>query len=53
MLHAPLADLPSVQRLGQEMVDLGQPFRALPAPLGGGIETRIVQGNGGMVSQPL
>ena len=53
MLHNPLADLPSVQRLGQEMADFGQTFRGLPAPLGGGIETCIVQGNRGMVGQPL
>ena len=53
MLHDPLTDLRGVQRLGQEMADFGQTFRGLPAPLGGGIETRIVQGNRGMVGQPL
>ena len=53
MLHDPLTDLRGVQRLGQEMADFGQTFCGLPPPLGGGIETRIVEGNRGMVGQPL
>ena len=53
MRHDPLTDLRGVQRLGQEMADFGQTFRGLPAPLSGGIEPRIVEGNRGMVGQPL
>jgi hypothetical protein len=35
------------------MANFSQTFRGLPAPLSGGIEPRIVQGNRGMVGQPL
>ena len=53
MIHDPLTDLHGVQRLGEEMTDFGQTFRGLPAPLGGSIETRIMEGNCGKVGQPL
>ena len=53
MVHHPLPDLCGIQRLGQEMADVGQTFRGLPAPLRRGIEPRIVQGNRGQVGQPL
>ena len=53
MRHDPLTDLRGVQRLGQEMANFSQTFRGSPAPLSGGIEPRIVQGNRGMVGQPL